>query len=220
VVASGFYHLKGFARERIGDLVAAVEAVVAAAPWLSATTPGGQKMSVRITSCGLAGWWSDRAGYRYVRRHPETGAPYPAVPAPIAVVVRESLGAIGYERPYHLDACHMNLYRDGAKLGLHRDADEHDLAAPIVSISLGDSCEFVMGGPNRKDRVESLLLHSGDVVVLAGAARNCFHGVRRVFYGSDMLMPGTRINLTARQVWPTATPRPVEPVYVPPADGR
>jgi alkylated DNA repair protein (DNA oxidative demethylase) len=210
MTVEGFHHLRGFVRARAGDLADAALDVARQAPWLRPATPGGGTMSVQITSCGHAGWWSDRRGYRYVERHPETGALWPPVPEPVAAAVRDALDAVGHTHPYALDSCLVNLYRSGAKMGLHRDEDEEDRAAPIVSISLGDSCEFLIGGYKRGDPASAHLLQSGDVVVLAGAARGCFHGVRRVFTGSSDLIPGCRINLTARQVWPARAPRPMQ----------
>ena len=207
MTVEGFHHLKGFAHARAGELADAALDVARRAPWLQPATPGGGAMSVQITSCGRVGWWSDRRGYRYIEHHPETGMPWPPVPEPVAAVVRDALDAVGHGGPYVVDSCLVNLYRNGAKMGLHRDEDEQDRTAPIVSISLGDSCEFLIGGHKRSDPASAHLLRSGDVVVLARAARNCFHGVRRVFTGSSDLVPGCRINLTARQVWSIQTLR-------------
>ncbi len=66
-------------------------------------------------------------------------------------------------------------------MGLHQDRDEQDLAAPVVSISLGNSCLFRVGGPERKDPTLSFKLASGDIVVLGGEGRLCFHGVDRIY---------------------------------------
>ena len=86
-------------------------------------------------------------------------------------------------------------------MGLHQDRDEAELAAPVVSISLGDSCSFRCGGLRRTDPAKKLELRSGDVVVMGGPARLIFHGVDRIYPGtSDLLPGGGRINLTLRRV--------------------
>jgi alkylated DNA repair protein (DNA oxidative demethylase) len=97
----------------------------------------------------------------------------------------------------------VNLYRDGARMGLHQDRDEADFAFPVVSVSLGDTALFRIGGAVRGDATGSMRLASGDVVVLAGAARLAFHGVDRTLPGSSRLVPGGgRINLTMRRAAP------------------
>jgi alkylated DNA repair protein (DNA oxidative demethylase) len=92
-------------------------------------------------------------------------------------------------------------------MGLHQDRDEQDFAAPVVSISLGDTCLFRIGGVRRTDPTRSLKLASGDVVVLGGESRLAFHGVDRVYPGTSTLLAGWfpdggRINLTLRRVTP------------------
>jgi DNA oxidative demethylase len=154
-------------------------------------------MSVRQTNFGPLGWVTDQAkGYRYEARHPETGAPWPAMPQALLDLWRD---VSGYPAPP--EACLVNLYRDGARMGLHVDADEAALDAPVVSVSLGDIALFRIGGPKRADATRSFRLSSGDVLVLSGAARQCFHGVDRVVPGTSQLLPGGgRINLTLRRV--------------------
>jgi alkylated DNA repair protein (DNA oxidative demethylase) len=95
----------------------------------------------------------------------------------------------------------VNFYTADAKMGLHQDRDETDLQAPVVSISLGDTCLFRVGGLNRTDPTGSFKLTSGDVVVLGGESRLAFHGVDRIYPGtSTLLKSGGRINLTLRRV--------------------
>lgn len=194
----GFRHLPGLldgaAQER---LLAAVLAVVETAPWFTPTMPrSGRPFSVRMTNCGPLGWVSDRAGYRYQPGHPDTGRAWPPVPEPLLALWRE---VAGYPRPP--EACLVNLYRDGARMGLHQDRDEEDLAAPVVSVSLGDTALFRVGGTKRGGPTSRLTLASGDVVVMGGPARLCFHGVDRILPGASDLVPGGgRINLTLRRV--------------------
>lgn len=175
-----------------------VEAAIAAAPLFTPRMPRtGQPMSVRMTNCGPLGWVTDQdRGYRYQPTHPETGAPWPPIPASLLALWDEFAA---YPAPP--EACLVNLYRDGARMGLHVDADEEDRAAPVLSISLGDTALFRIGGPKRSDKTVSLRLASGDVLVLAGAARLSFHGVDRVLAGTSRLVAGGgRVNLTLRRV--------------------
>ena len=194
----GFRHLPGFLDEAAQRaMLSAVLAVADDAPWFAPTMPRtGRPFTVQMTNCGPLGWVSDRAGYRYQAVHPDTGRPWPAIPEPVLAVWR---AVAGY--PHLPQACLVNLYRDGARMGLHQDRDEDDLAAPVVSVSLGDEAVFRVGGTARRGSTASLRLASGDVVVLGGEARLCFHGIDRVLPGSSGLVPGGgRINLTLRRV--------------------
>lgn len=156
----------------------------------------GTPFSVRMTNFGPFGWVSDRAGYRYQAQHPETGRAWPAIPEEILAVWRALA-----DYPHPPEACLVNSYEGGAKMGLHQDADEEAKDAPVVSISLGDTALFRMGGPARGDRTRSFRLSSGDVLVLGGRSRHYFHGVDRVYLGTSRLFPGGgRINLTLRRV--------------------
>lgn len=178
----------------------AVRDVVAEAPLYVPVMPGtGKAMSVRMTNCGPLGWVTDKErGYRYQATHPVTGRPWPAIPQILLDLWRE---VSGYDR--EPEACLVNFYGDDAKMGLHQDRDETDFNAPVVSVSLGNSCLFRIGGLERKDRTSSLKLESGDVFVLGGAGRLCFHGVDRIYPGtSTLLKSGGRINLTLRRVNP------------------
>jgi DNA oxidative demethylase len=178
-------------------LLAAVDDVVGAAPWYTPRMPqSGKPFSVRITNCGPLGWVSDESGYRYQPTHPDTKQPWPPIPE----ILRKAWEELsGY--PYPPEACLVNLYAPTAKMGLHQDRDEEDFSAPVVSLSLGDSCLFRLGGLRRGDKTRSFRLASGDALVLAGASRLAFHGVDRVLAGtSTLLHGGGRINLTLRRV--------------------
>jgi len=154
-------------------------------------------MSVRMTNCGPLGWVTDRdGGYRYQATHPVTGKPWPAMPGALLKLWRE---VAGYPAPP--EACLVNYYVGGAKMGLHQDKDEDDFAAPVVSVSLGDSAIFLVGGLTRKDPTQALELRSGDVVVLGGDDRLAYHGIDRILPGTSALLPeGGRLNLTLRRV--------------------
>ena len=177
-------------------LLADIAAAIAAAPLFQPCMPKtGKPFSVKMTNCGALGWVSDRAGYRYQPAHPETGRPWPAIP-PLALGAWEELGRY----PHPPEACLVNVYGPGARMGLHQDRDEEDFAAPVVSLSLGCSCVFRFGGDTRGGKTQSLELASGDALVLGGAARLAYHGVARVIPGSSALLDGQRINLTLRRV--------------------
>lgn len=178
-------------------LVGELRDIARAAPFFTPSMPRtGKPFSVRMTNCGPLGWVSDRTGYRYQPVHPTTGAPWPAMPDRLLALWDE---VTGY--PHRPEACLVNFYDAEARMGLHQDRDEADFDAPLLSVSLGDSCRFRLGGSERSARTRSFELASGDVLVLAGPARLAFHGVDRILPGtSTLLSGGGRINLTLRRV--------------------
>jgi DNA oxidative demethylase len=197
--ANGIRHFPDYLdRPAQEHLVELIRDVVAEAPLYTPEMPGtGKPMSVRMTNCGPLGWVTDKdQGYRYQSFHPATKKPWPAMPREL-LDLWEKLG--GYPKPP--EACLINFYSDDAKMSLHQDRDENDLAAPVLSVSLGNSCLFRVGGRNRKDPTGSFRLASGDVVVLGGEGRLAFHGVDRIYPDtSTLLKNGGRINLTLRRV--------------------
>ncbi|WP_333823114.1 alpha-ketoglutarate-dependent dioxygenase AlkB family protein [Pinisolibacter sp.] len=178
-------------------LVAELREVVREAPLFVPVMPRtGKPFSVRMTNCGPLGWVSDRAGYRYQPTHPVTGRPWPPIPARLLDLWDDVT-----DHPQRPEACLVNFYGPEAKMGLHQDRDEEDFAAPLLSVSLGDTCRFRLGGVERGDPTRSFPLASGDVLVLSGPARLAFHGVDRILPGtSTLLAGGGRINLTLRRV--------------------
>jgi DNA oxidative demethylase len=182
-----------------GALLAEVLAAVERSPFYRPVTPGGRPFSVRMTNLGPLGWVSDRDGYRYQPTHPETGAPWPPIPQTLLDLWTDLTGW-----PEPPDACLVNLYREDAKMGLHRDRDEADLTAPVLSVSLGDTAVFRVGAAEG-GATRSLKLASGDVCALTGPARLARHGIDRLLPGSSGLIPGGgRINLTLRKALPTS----------------
>jgi alkylated DNA repair protein (DNA oxidative demethylase) len=180
------------------ELLEAVLDAEAQAPFYTPLMPrSGAPMSVLQTNLGELGWFTDQAGgYRYEKTHPVTGAMWPSIPSMLFEIWRAAT-----DFPAPPEACLVNLYRETAKMGLHVDADEAATEAPVVSVSLGDAALFRLGGHARRDPTHALRLSSGDVVVLAGAARSVFHGVDRIYPGTSRLVPGGgRINLTLRRV--------------------
>lgn len=191
-------------RDRQSALLAAIEEVLVAAPLLTPRMPkSGRPFTVRMSNCGPLGWTSDESGYRYQEVHPVTGRPWPAIPAPLTAI----WDAVAFY-PHAPECCLINFYGATAKMGLHQDRDEQDFNAPVVSVSLGDSCLFRIGGRNRSGPTRALRLNSGDVLALGGDARLAFHGVDRIYAGtSTLLREGGRINLTMRRVTaPAAAP--------------
>jgi DNA oxidative demethylase len=180
------------------EMLAAVRAIIAAAPLYVPRMPRtGKPMSVRMTNCGTLGWVTDaERGYRYQEAHPETGAPWPPIPDIILCAWRDLAGY-----PHPPEACLVNFYTADARMGLHQDKDEQDFAAPVVSLSLGATCLFRVGGLKRSDPTAAVRLSSGDAVVLRGTGRLAFHGVDRILPGTSTLLPERgRINLTLRRV--------------------
>ena len=178
--------------------------ILGEAPLYRPTLPRwGTPFSVLMSNCGSLGWFADKSGYRYRPDHPTTGQPWPPIPTLLHDLWRDHA-----RYPLPPEACLINHYGPQAKMGLHQDKDEADLQAPVLSISLGDSATFKLGGLTRKDSTTSHPLHSGDVLILAGANRLAFHGVSRIYPGSSALLDqapelfpaGGRLNLTLRRV--------------------
>jgi alkylated DNA repair protein (DNA oxidative demethylase) len=190
--------LRGFALDVAKDLVAAIRRIETKAPFRRMVTPGGFTMSVAMTNCGRAGWVTDRTGYRYDAKDPETGKPWPAMPEGFAALAARAAAAAGYPR-YAPDSCLINRYEPGTQLSLHQDKNERDFSQPIVSVSLGLPATFLWGGTKRADRPRRVKLESGDVVVWGGPTRLNFHGVARLGEGEHPLTGRTRINLTFRK---------------------
>ena len=193
---NGFQLLPGrLDSEAQNDLVAELDKIVLTAPLFTPITPGGQPFSVRMTNCGSLGWVSDRAGYRYQAHHPVTGRAWPAIPEALLALWAEHVDA-----QVPPDACLINLYGQGARMGLHQDRDEADFRFGVLSVSLGDTAVFRIGGTVRGGKTRSVRLSSGDVCILAGEDRLAFHGIDRVISGSSQLISGGgRINLTLRK---------------------
>lgn len=190
--------LAGFAASEVDALVAAVREIEAAAPFRTMTVPGGGVMSVGITNCGALGWVSDRKGYRYSAVDPQSGLAWPGMPELFRGLAERAAAAAGFDG-FAPDACLINRYAPGAKMGLHRDYDEQDLRAPIVSVSLGLPAVFLWGGRARADKTVKVPMANGDVVVFGGEGRLHYHGVAAVKDGLDPVLGRWRINLTFRK---------------------
>lgn len=194
----GFRHLQGYldanGQRRCHELV---REILGKAPLYRPKMPrSGRPFSILMSNCGALGWVSDKGGYRYQALHPETGEPWPDMPQMLLEIWTDTA-----RWPAPPEACLINSYDAGTKLGSHVDGDEEERDAPVVSISLGDDAVFHIGGLNRGDPKARVRLKSGDVVVLGGTARRAYHGIDRVVSGtSDLITGGGRINLTLRRV--------------------
>jgi alkylated DNA repair protein (DNA oxidative demethylase) len=190
--------LRGFACKAAPDLIAAIGNVSAISPCRHLMTPGGFRMSVAMTNCGDYGWISDRRGYRYDRIDPETGKPWPAMPAAFIDLATAAAKAAGYP-DFRSDACLVNRYEPGTRLTLHQDKDEGDFTHPIVSVSLGLPAIFLWGGLERGDRARRIPLFHGDVVVWGGPSRLRYHGIAPLKEGIHPDLGAQRLNLTFRR---------------------
>ena len=198
---SGFKYLPFyFTHAEQAELIACVKAGVKAAPFYQPTMPQtGAPLSVVMTNFGTLGWVTDKdGGYRYQAHHPKTGAPWAPLPDLLVKLWKDAA-----DWPDLPEACLVNWYREGSKMGAHIDNDELAVNAPVVSVSLGDPAMFRIGGTQRSGPTHGIKLMSGDVVVMGGASRRCYHGVSKIYAGESALVPkGGRINLTMRRVNP------------------
>lgn len=199
MICEGFQHLPGYFSDRQQQAVLqAVLGVLDVAPPFQPRMPRtGKPFSVQMSNAGPLGWVSDKSGgYRYQACHPETGEAWPPIPDILLGLWKDVAGW-----PDAPEACLVNIYKEGAKMGSHRDRDEEAVEAPVVSVSLGDTARFHVGGLKRTDPKTRFELQSGDVVVLGGASRQAYHGIDKVYAGTSDLAPGGgRINLTLRRV--------------------
>ena len=198
LIAPGAMLLRGFAADRAEALLQALAPLLVAAPLRHLVTPGGYTMSVAMSNCGALGWVSDRAGYRYDRIDPQSGQPWPPMPACLVDVAGRAAQAAGFEG-FQPDACLINRYAPGSRMSLHQDKDERDMSAPIVSVSLGLPAVFLFGGLQRNQRPARYRLAHGDVVVWGGASRLAFHGVAPLAEGDHAQLGRQRLNLTFRR---------------------
>ena len=197
-IAPGVIHFPGWLdRAAQESLTAELREIAKMAPFFTPRMPRtGKPFSVKMTNCGALGWVSDEKGYRYQPLHPETGEPWPPMP-PVLLRAWEALS--GFAHPP--EACLVNCYQSAAKMGLHQDRDEEEFAAPVLSVSLGDTGVFRVGGTVRGGKTMSVKLQSGDLLSFGGPARLAFHGIDRIIPGTSTLLPqGGRINLTMRRV--------------------
>jgi alkylated DNA repair protein (DNA oxidative demethylase) len=192
--------LRAFCTNEAPALVEEIARIAETSPFRHLVVPGGHTMSVAMTNCGRVGWVSDRKGYRYDPIDPDTSQPWPAMPRSFLDLAARAAAEAGFPN-YDPDACLINRYAAGAKLGLHQDRDEEDPISPIVSVSLGLPATFLWGGKKRGDPVRRFRLESGDIAVWGGPARFIYHGVSALKEGDHPLTGPVRLNLTFRKVF-------------------
>jgi alkylated DNA repair protein (DNA oxidative demethylase) len=197
-IGDGAMLLRGFCADEADKLVLDIEAIAHRSPFRAMSVPGGGIMSVAMTNCGRAGWITDQRGYRYSAIDPATDTPWPAIPERFHALAARAAEAAGYAA-FAPDACLINRYATGARMGLHQDKDERDFDQPIVSVSLGLTATFLWGGLRRADATRRIDLANGDVVVWGGPTRRVYHGVAPLKNGTDPLTGPVRYNLTFRK---------------------
>jgi alkylated DNA repair protein (DNA oxidative demethylase) len=197
-LADGAFLFRRFTAESAGSFVELVSEIAQGSPFRHMITPGGYRMSVAMTNCGLAGWITDRQGYRYVKVDPETGVAWPPMPQKFQQLAESAAERAGFGG-FKPDSCLINRYEPGAKLSLHQDRDEKSYEFPIVSVSLGLPAKFLFGGLVRTERPRRFRLENGDVVVWGGPSRLAFHGVDTLADGEHPLTGRFRLNLTFRK---------------------
>jgi alkylated DNA repair protein (DNA oxidative demethylase) len=197
-LAPGAVLLRRFALAQESELRAALQGIEVAAPFRHMLTPGGFRMSVAMTNCGALGWVTDRTGYRYDARDPDSGAPWPNMPAAFVELAHSAAATAGFAR-FTPDACLINSYQPGARMSLHQDRNERDFSHPIVSVSLGLPAIFLFGDLRREDKPMRVPLAHGDVVVWGGPARLRYHGVMPLKQAEHRWAGAQRINLTFRR---------------------
>ena len=197
-LALGATLLRDFASDQAALLLDNIRQITATAPFRTMVTPGGHRMSVAMTNCGRAGWVSDRRGYRYDVRDPDTGRLWPAMPAAFLQLAADAAAGAGFPG-FVPDACLINRYVAGTRLSLHQDRNERDRSAPIVSVSLGLPAVFLFGGNTRSDPPRRVRLEHGDVAVWGGPSRLAFHGVDTLADGTHPATGHCRFNLTLRK---------------------
>lgn len=197
-ITADAYLLSGFALPDEIQLVADLRSLLAAAPPRQMMTPMGRAMSAAITNCGALGWVSDAKGYRYTSLNPSNHQPWPSLPLSFLTLAGNAAAQVGFLN-FVPDACIVNQYPVGARMGLHQDKDESDFSQPIVSVSLGIPATFQFGGLSRQAKPINMMLYHGDVVVWGGVSRLNFHGIKPLKAHQHPNLGAIRYNLTFRK---------------------
>ncbi len=190
--------LYGFALSFVDALLPAIAVLEQHAPFRHMVIPNGFSTSVALTNCGDLGWTASRQGYRYTSTDPDSGQPWPCMPAAFARLAHEAAQTAGFD-DFKPDACLLNRYLPGTRLSLHQDKNERDFTAPIVSVSLGMAAIFLFGGQERADKTAKIPLCHGDVAIWGGADRLRYHGIMPLKGPAHPLLGSQRINLTFRK---------------------
>ncbi|MFJ3974348.1 alpha-ketoglutarate-dependent dioxygenase AlkB family protein [Streptomyces sp. NPDC090021] len=202
VIAPGAVHVPDWlGTDRQGELLAACrEWARPPAGLRTVRTPGGGVMTARQVCLGLH-WYP----YGYARTAVDgDGAPVKPMPDWLAGLGREAVAAAYGTPPGPAAAAYdialINFYDGDSRMGMHRDAEEKS-PAPVVSLSLGDSCLFRFGNTVSRGRpYRDVELRSGDLFVFGGPSRSAYHGVPKVLSGTGPRVLGLtgRLNITLR----------------------
>jgi DNA oxidative demethylase len=197
-IADGAMLLQGFALDSQAQILDDLHAILRLSKLRYMTTPGGYSMSVAMTNCGDLGWVSDKKGYRYSALDPSTGEPWRPMPKSFFELANRAAAQAGFAN-FVPDACLINQYQTGTKMGLHQDKDEQDFSRPIVSVSLGCVATFLFGGLKRADKPIKISLNHGDVIVWGGKTRLNYHGIMPLQANNHAATGTYRFNLTFRK---------------------
>ena len=184
------------------DLILIISKLIDKFPFYNPTTPKFNKpFNMKITSAGLWGWNSDKNGYCYTRKHPYTNSNWPKIPRKLINIWNKYCGK--YEVP---NSCLFNLYEfPNSKLGLHQDKEENDFSFPVLSLSIGSTAIFKYG--RTKNKLNTIKLESGTIVIMEGASRLAYHGITKILKTEDNILndekfnsfpPHSRISITLR----------------------
>jgi len=195
-LSEGVILLERFAESAL--LVPEIERIAEVSAFRFMVTRSGRPMSVAMTNCGPLGWVTDRTGYRYSATDPLTGDPWPNMPPSFRKLAAAAAERAGFSR-FEPDACLINRYQPGARMGSHQDKDEQDFSQPIVSVSLGLPAMFQIYGEKRTGTALRVPVTDGDVIVFGGVARLYYHGVKPLADGSHPTTGAVRYNLTFRR---------------------
>jgi DNA oxidative demethylase len=186
--------MRGLALDQDAEFFRAVEGILAAAPLHQAVTPSGLPMQVMVSDCGTP----EAFRRRWDPQNNNARRMWPPMPRVLMDFALRCAVRSGFPH-FRPDTCHINRYQAGTKLGIHQDRHEFDLYQPIVSISLGLECIFLLGGFQRTDKTKRILLEHGDVIVWGGPSRMRFHGVQPLKPGHHPLTGPYRYNVTFRK---------------------
>lgn len=179
-------------------LFQAINRINQQSPFRKMMTPNGHETNIPFTNCGEYGWTSDKSGYRYSKINPHTNSAWPEMPSQFETFASSAAMKVGFEH-FIPDACLINQYVIGTKLGSHQDKNEMDFTQPIVSVSIGLPAVFQIFGNKRSGVLAEYRLQDGDVMVWGRTARLIYHGIKTV--KADPLKPEMkhRYNITFRK---------------------
>jgi alkylated DNA repair protein (DNA oxidative demethylase) len=179
-------------------LLSLVDTITQSSPFRKMLTPNGHYTGVAATNCGKFGWVSDKTGYRYSPIDPINKNQWPALPSTFEQLAKDAAKSADFEN-FCPDACLINRYLIGTKLGSHQDKNEVNFKQPIVSVSIGLPAIFQIFGSQRSGKAINVQLYDGDVMVWGNSSRLIYHGVKALTENSLDPNQKQRINLTFRK---------------------